>query len=102
MNKELEAANNKTVAAKIRADAIQRDLAHALQENIELKAGATADESRLILVCAAFSLTTGAGLTHRSKNCSQLEESINCEICVVKMWTPYMYVLNSIRVISST
>jgi hypothetical protein len=71
-NKELEVTKRETVAAKLRADSIQHDLTNALRENIELKAGTTTDKSRIIL------------------NYSQLEDSINCEICLHKMWTPYI------------
>lgn len=48
--KELDVAKREIAAAKLRTEVIQGDLANALQENKELKAGASADESRLILV----------------------------------------------------
>jgi hypothetical protein len=50
MTKKLEAAIRENAAEKLRADKIQHNLTQALQENIELKTGATADESRVILV----------------------------------------------------
>ena len=52
MNKKLEAAKQETAAEKLRADKIQHDLTYALQENIELRTGTTASESRVILVDA--------------------------------------------------
>jgi hypothetical protein len=91
MTKKLEAAIRENAAEKLRADEIQHNLTQALQENIELKTGATADESRVILVRTVFKLRA-AELINNSKNFSQLEASINCEICGLKMWTPYMYV----------
>lgn len=50
MNKKLETAEKQNAAEKLRADEIQHNLTHALQENTELKTGVTASESRVILV----------------------------------------------------
>jgi hypothetical protein len=93
MNKKLETAKIQNAAEKLRADKIQHNLTHALQENIELRTGATASESRVILVDTVLQREGDAELTYRLKDCSQLEDIINCGICGLKMWTPHMYVL---------
>ena len=84
-------------AEKLRADKIQHNLTHALQENIELRTGATASESRVILVNTILQREGDAELIYRLKDCSQLEDIINCKICRLKMWTPHMYVLFATR-----
>ena len=54
MNKKLETAKMENTAEKLRADKIQHNLIHALQENTELRTGVTASESRVILVDIAL------------------------------------------------
>jgi hypothetical protein len=97
MNKKLETAKMQNAAEKLRADKIQHNLTHALQENIELRTGATASESRFILVDTILQREGDAELIYRLKDCSQLEDIINCKICGLKMWTPHLYVLFATR-----
>jgi len=97
MNKKLEAAKQETAAEKLRADKIQHDLTYALQENIELRTGTTASESRVILVDTVLKREGDVELTYRLKDCSHLEDSINCGVCGLMMWTPYMYVLSPMK-----
>lgn len=63
--KELEAAN-------YRGDVIGRDFARMVEENKQLKASIVAKSTKAML------------------DVSQLEDSISCEICTMKMWSPYI------------
>lgn len=92
--RELELAKQEAVAAKLQTDAIRRDLTQVMQENEELKAVATTNnlKSKLALACVLSNWSGHMGLNFCLQN---LEDSINCEICTLKLWSPFMCVLDT-------
>lgn len=86
----LQVAKKELDAAIDRADVIGRDFAHVVEENKRLKASITTNNKKRMVVCLLIVGLTPLMLPRTRQDVSQLEDSISCEICTLKMWTPYM------------
>ncbi|KAJ3756866.1 hypothetical protein EV360DRAFT_84540 [Lentinula raphanica] len=80
---------------------LERDLKKLKQENDELKnkenkykADIARSQDELTLLRSTYS---NASSSKDHVAISQLDDSITCEVCAAKMWTPYMWVARSIK-----